>query len=94
MAVGASGGVPQPAFQSGGVTAIHPDGKTLAVVRNGKLFIGPADPSQQKEYRHAPFPSESRYMAAQFSPDGSELAVGVLTAARNSAKIGGFGQGR
>ncbi len=79
-AVGASGGTPQPAFKSGLGVAIHPDGKTLAVVRNGKLFIGPADESKQREYHHDSFPSNARLNEIQFSPDGSLLAAVALPA--------------
>ena len=62
------------------VVALHPDGKTFAVVKSGKLFIGPADETRQREYRHEPFPSSAnplRAVRAQFSPDGSKLAVAL-----------------
>jgi Tol biopolymer transport system component/DNA-binding winged helix-turn-helix (wHTH) protein len=76
-AVAASGGAPTHAFRSEGSAAIHPDGKTLAVVREGKLFIGPADESRQKEYQHSSFPSKNKFLDMQFSPDGSQLAVAL-----------------
>jgi len=76
-AVAASGGTPRPAFKSEGLAAIHPDGKTLAVVRNGTLFIGPANESGQKQYRHTSFPSKSLFIDMQFSPDGSQLAAAL-----------------
>jgi serine/threonine protein kinase len=79
-AIGALGGAPQKAFNSENAAAIHPDGKTLALTRHGKLFIGRANESEQKEYRHPLFPSNSWIGTLNFSPDGSRLAVIVAPA--------------
>jgi Tol biopolymer transport system component len=80
-AVGVSGGVPQPMFRGSGAAAIHPDGKTFAIARDGKLYIGSSDEAKQREYRHEPFPSDASFFAVRFSSDGTKLAVALAGSA-------------
>ena len=72
-AVATSGGTPQLLFKNSGNAAIHPDGKTFAIARDRKLWIGPV--GQQREYSQQPFPAQAAIGGIRFSPDGSRLAV-------------------
>ncbi len=72
--VPASGGPSELVLNHGGRAMIHPDGRTLAFVRAGKLWIGGLKGEQAREFGAAPFPN-SQVLFARFSPDGSKLAV-------------------
>jgi serine/threonine protein kinase len=72
--VPASGGPPELVLDHAGRAMIHPDGRTLAFVRAGKLWIGGLKGEQPREFGAAPFPN-SNVRFARFSPDGSKLAV-------------------
>jgi Tol biopolymer transport system component/predicted Ser/Thr protein kinase len=66
--VPAAGGVAQMMFQKVNAAALHPDGKTLAFHRAGKLWIGSLDGREAKEFW--PGPTNG---SLSFSPDGSKL---------------------
>ena len=51
---------------------MHADGRTLAFVRDGKLWVGALKSDGPKEFRTAPFPN-SDVGRVRFSPDGSKL---------------------
>ena len=53
--------------------ALHPDGKTLVFIRDGKTWVGDTEGGTPKELANAP-DSACRLLTA-FSPDGSKLAV-------------------
>ncbi len=72
--VPASGGPSELVLDHAGRAMIHPDGKTLAFVRAGKLWIGGLKGEQPREFAGAPFPN-SQVRLVGFSPDGSKLAV-------------------
>jgi eukaryotic-like serine/threonine-protein kinase len=72
-AVAASGGATQLVLKDAGAATIHPDGKTFAFTRGGRLFIGTAE--EPKEYANAAFPSNATVTSLQFSPDGMQLAA-------------------
>jgi serine/threonine protein kinase len=73
--IGATGGIPELVIQ-GGQAAIHPDGRTLAFGRAGRLYVG-IDPrvggGDPREFGLPPF--EPPGTIHGFSPDGSKLAV-------------------
>ena len=54
--------------------AVHPDGKTIAFARDGKLWIGSLKGGQPRVFWPAPLPATA-LIDWQFSPDGSLLAV-------------------
>jgi eukaryotic-like serine/threonine-protein kinase len=72
-AVPASGGAAvrllEDAFISGNM---HPDGKTVAFRRKGKLWVGPLNGGPPKEFGPASLEDATDW---RFSPDGSMLAV-------------------
>ncbi len=72
-AVGASGGNPELVLEKVGAATIHPDGKTFAFARDGKLWVGPlrGDPRQLAQ---TPFRADI-ISRLKFSPDGTRLAV-------------------
>jgi len=69
-----SGGPSELVLEHVGRAMIHPDGKTLAFVRGGKLWIGGLKGEQPREFGAAPFPN-SQVQFVRISPDGSKLAV-------------------
>jgi Tol biopolymer transport system component len=74
-AIGATGGIPEFVIQ-GGQAAMHPDGRTLAIGRAGRVYVG-IDPrvggDEPREFGLPPF--EPPGSIHGFSPDGSKLAV-------------------
>jgi serine/threonine protein kinase len=66
----ASGGTPERILDNVGAAAIHPDGKTVAFVRDGKLLAGPLKDGPFRELWQSP---SLRGGWAEFSPDGSKL---------------------
>ncbi len=74
-AIGATGGIPELVIQAV-QAAIHPDGKTLAFRRAGKIYIG-TDPrlggGDPREFGRPPFEPPGNILG--FSPDGSKLLV-------------------
>lgn len=55
--VPASGGASELVLDNAQGATIHPDGKTLAFVRGGKLWIGGLKGEQPREFAPAPFPN-------------------------------------
>jgi Tol biopolymer transport system component len=86
-AVGASGGTPQLVIRNKGIAAIHPDSKTFAFIRDGKLILGPPDEGKQREYNHKSFPSQGLFVDLKFSPDGSKLAVSLGGRSGNQGEL-------
>jgi len=72
-AVGASGGTPELALEKVTAAAIHPDGKTFALARDGKLWVGPLK-GQPRQLGQTPFSTEI-VARLKFSPDGTKLAI-------------------
>jgi Tol biopolymer transport system component len=72
--VPASGGPSELVLEHAGRATIRPDGKTLAFLRAGKLWIGGLKGEQPREFGAAPFPN-SQVGLVGFSPDGSKLAA-------------------
>ena len=72
--VGASGGTPQMVLDRVGSATIHPDGKTLVFVRDGKLWAGDLQGGQPREVWAGP--PNGRIALALFSPDGKLLLAG------------------
>jgi len=70
--VAASGGTPTIELADTGDVSIHPDGKTVAFSRRGKLWIDSLGSNQPHAFGQAPFPNEP-VIFVQFSPDGSRL---------------------
>ena len=74
-AVPSSGGAQQLILEHVDVAAVHPDGKTLAFARDGKLWLaalhggGPA-----KEFWPGPLAPTTPTISMRFSPSGSYLA--------------------
>jgi Tol biopolymer transport system component len=73
--VGASGGTPELAMENASSAALHPDGKTVAFLRDGKLWAGPLRGGAPREIGLAP-DANATWMA--FSPDGSRLGAILL----------------
>ena len=75
--VGASGGVPELVLEKVTSASTHPDGKTLAFVRDGGLFIGQTkqDPNQ---FGRTILGTLLPGSWVKFSPDGTKLAVYAL----------------
>jgi Tol biopolymer transport system component/predicted Ser/Thr protein kinase len=74
--VNATGGTPEEVIEDVDSAAIHPDGRTFAFARNGKLWIGEDRRSghgSAREFGKPPF--EGAGVVDGFSPDGSRLAV-------------------
>jgi Tol biopolymer transport system component/predicted Ser/Thr protein kinase len=73
--VNATGGTPERVMQDVTSAAIHPDGRTFAFIKGGKLWVGP-DPRTSaeppREFGRAPFGLPAAIQT--FSPDGSKLA--------------------
>jgi eukaryotic-like serine/threonine-protein kinase len=77
--VGAAGGEPQKAAETGKAAAVSSD-KSFAFLRGGagttQLWIAPASVRAALQYRQAPFPETfARGWTIDFSRDGSKLAV-------------------
>jgi Tol biopolymer transport system component len=74
-AIGATGGIPELVIQ-GSQAAMHPDGRTLAFGRAGRIYVG-VDPrvsgGDPREFGLPPFEPPGNIHG--FSPDGSKLAV-------------------
>jgi len=71
-AVPVSGGSSDLILEDVQAAAIHPDAKTLAFERDGKLWIGSVGGAAPKELWPGPFPNVSHM---QFSPDGSRVVA-------------------
>ena len=68
--VPAAGGAAQIVYRDLSDAALHPDGKTLAFVRDRKIWIGPLNGGVAKEFWQGPASG-----SLNFSPDGSKLAA-------------------
>jgi Tol biopolymer transport system component/DNA-binding winged helix-turn-helix (wHTH) protein len=87
--VGAVGGSAEPVMRLVSDAAISPDGKTLAIIRSeipgglGELLLSSPPGAEPKKYTEAPFAGRRyrSYAHLRFSPDGSKLAVSLLTMA-------------
>ncbi|HTC31956.1 MAG TPA: protein kinase [Bryobacteraceae bacterium] len=76
-AVGASGGTPELVLENVISAAIHPDGKTFAFMRDGRIWMGPLHGRpRQVEFSSSPLTEK---VALKFSPDGAKLAALVGT---------------
>jgi serine/threonine protein kinase/Tol biopolymer transport system component len=65
-AINATGGMPERVIEGATTAAVHPDGRTFAFTRGGRLWIG-------REFGKPPFEPPGSVLG--FSPDGSSLAV-------------------
>jgi Tol biopolymer transport system component len=78
--VGAAGGAPTRVMDNVSRATISPDGKTLVFSRGpisaANLWVVAADGADPQPYRTSPFRAFSTAVA-QFSPDGSKIAVHV-----------------
>jgi Tol biopolymer transport system component len=74
--VPASGGTPELILENILTATIHPDGTTIAFVRDGKLWVGSLKGDSPREVGAAPF-INSQVVTARVSPDGSNLLAGV-----------------
>ncbi len=72
-AVGSSGGTPELVLENVTSAAIHPDGKTFAVMRDGRLWVGPLH-GKPRQIELGPSPLTDAVML-RFSPDGAKLAA-------------------
>lgn len=72
--VPASGGAGQLVLQHIDAAAIHPDGKTLAFARDGKLWLAALHGGPAKEFWPGPLAPTVPSTSMRFSPDGSWLA--------------------
>ncbi len=72
-AVGASGGTPELVLENVASATIHPDGKTFAFLRDGRLWVGPLH-GQPKRIELGPTP-QIYTVVLRFSPDGAKLAA-------------------
>jgi len=72
--VPASGGTPEQVLDGVGSATIHPDGKTVAFIRDGKLWVGALHGAAPHEFAQPPFRNEQIQLAI-FSPDGTKLGV-------------------
>lgn len=76
--VPASGGTPGLVLEHVDDATMRPDGKTVAFVRDGALWTSTVgDTAPPHQFGGAPFVN-GRVSFAQFSPDGSKLARGVI----------------
>ncbi|HLK46530.1 MAG TPA: protein kinase [Bryobacteraceae bacterium] len=73
-AVPSSGGMPELILGGVQSATIHPNGKTLAFVRDGKLWITALGGGQPRKFGEPPFPNSAVFVA-RFSPDGTKLFV-------------------
>ncbi len=71
--VPASGGPAELVLENAELGAVHPDGRTMAFARDGKLWTVSLKGGQAKEFW--PGPLRADFPSWQFSPDGSALAV-------------------
>jgi serine/threonine protein kinase/Tol biopolymer transport system component len=70
--VPASGGRPELALENARESALHPDGKTVVLLRDGKLWLGSLAGGSPREFWRPP----SGYLRfVRFSPDGSKVAA-------------------
>jgi Tol biopolymer transport system component len=79
--VPAAAGTARPVLEKADAASIHPDGKTLAFVRDGKVWISSLNGGQLKEFWPGPIDRPWDITLSRFSPDGSALALsanGVL----------------
>jgi len=70
----ASGGTGQLVLENVEAAAIHPDRKTLAFARNGKLWLTALHGGTAKEFWPGPLAPTMPTASMSFSPDGSYLA--------------------
>ncbi len=72
--VPASGGAGRLVLEDADAAAIHPDGKTLAFARDGKLWLAALHGGTAKEFWPGPLAPTMPTTNMCFSPDGSYLA--------------------
>jgi eukaryotic-like serine/threonine-protein kinase len=70
--VPASGGIAQLVLENAGAATLHPDGGTLAILRDGKLWIASLNGGPRKKFWQG---ATTEYIGFSFSPDGSKLAL-------------------
>jgi len=73
--VSVAGGTPERVLTDAESAVIHPDGKTLAFVRDRKLWLSDDRDRVPHEFGQLPFSFSGREFLAGFSRDGSRLAV-------------------
>ena len=66
------GGAAQTVLKGVDFAALHPDGKTIAFERGGKIWVRSLNGGEAKEFWPGPLNSIAAF---EFSPDGSKLAV-------------------
>lgn len=74
LTVPASGGAAQVVVEYIDAAAIHPDGKTLAFARDGKLWLAALHGGPAREFWPGPLAPTVPSTSMGFSPDGSYLA--------------------
>ena len=91
--VPAAGGTARLVLEKADPASIHPDGKTLAFVRDGKMWITSLNGGPPKEFWPGPIGAIGDVTISRFSPDGSNLAVlrepgplGVAISLRQASK--------
>jgi eukaryotic-like serine/threonine-protein kinase len=73
--ISASGGAGQSVLENVEAAAIHPDGKTLAFARDGKLWVSALHGGTAKEFWAGPLAPTMPTTDMHFSPDGAYLAL-------------------
>jgi len=77
--VPASGGADQLVLEHVDAAALHPDGKTFVIARDGKLWLAPVRGGPLKEFWPGPLIAPVPFTNMRFSPDGSYLAFNNTT---------------
>jgi eukaryotic-like serine/threonine-protein kinase len=73
--VGASGGTAELVRKGGARFTLHPDGKTVAFTREGKVWMGPLDGSSGTDKEFWAGPPGRAASSPVFSPDGNRLVA-------------------
>jgi Tol biopolymer transport system component len=70
--VPASGGRPELALENTEISALHPNGKTIVFLRDGKLWLGSLAGGSPREFWRPPL---GDLRAVRFPPDGSKVVA-------------------
>ncbi len=70
-----SGGTPEKHIErAGNFVSLHPDGKTVLLVRQQKLYVGSVQGGEPREFR-IPALANRAVIRPQFAPDGAKFSV-------------------